>query len=326
MAMISEPYHPGTRVEEVDPTSQSKRVGTVMGILFDPSMLPQYLIMFDNGTTCSVPASKMPNLIPKPVISVSDTTHLLPPFLKVGSKITYKHDGQFHKGFLSKMPEGVYRFSYKSHINKKNEDWGINIPNLPTTWQDLCTNGILLPGHQPLLFLRLPPSTNFVSAKTLKRECPRSLLVALAPSHPNQAIWLNSFRKEKFDIQSQDTYVKIGLAEYQALRAKGAPRTIPLVCVLTIKKDKMFNPLCAKSQIVALGNHEDRIWTKSDKYAPVLRSYLMHLFTSRSKNVALSSKVIARMPFVKASYLTTKLPSSNHQSGTRMLKRTNIGS
>jgi hypothetical protein len=42
----------------------------------------------------------------------------------------------------------------------------------------------------------------------------------------------------------------------------------------------MFNPLCAKSRIVALDNHEDRIWAKSDKYAPVLRPNLMHLLTS----------------------------------------------
>jgi hypothetical protein len=214
MAVISKPYPPGTRVKEVDPTSRSTCLGTVMDIPFDPSTSPQYLVMFDGGMTRSVPASKMPDLIPKPVTSVSDTTHLLSPFLGVGSKITYKHNGQFHKGFLSKTPEGVYQFSYKSHINKKNEDWGVNIPNLPTTWQDLCTDGILLPSHQPLSFLCPLPSANFVSAKTLKRECPRSLLVALAPSHPDQAVWLNSFRKEKSSIQSQDTCVKIGLAKY----------------------------------------------------------------------------------------------------------------
>jgi hypothetical protein len=156
-----------------------------MDIPFDPSMPPQYLIMFDDSTTRSVPASKIPNLIPKSVTSVSNTTHLLPPFLEVDSKITYEQGGRFHKGFLSKTPEGVYRFSYMSHINKKNEDWGVNIPNLPTTWQDLCTNGILLPSHQPLSFLHPLPSVIFVSAKTLKRQCPRSLLVALKPSHPD---------------------------------------------------------------------------------------------------------------------------------------------
>ncbi len=50
--------------------------------------------------------------------------------------------------------------------------------------------------------------------------------------------------------------------------------------VLTTKKDKMFNPLHAKSNIIALGNHEDSIWMKSEKYAPVLWPDSMHLITS----------------------------------------------
>jgi hypothetical protein len=64
--VISEPYPPGTRVEDVDPVSSFTRTGTVMDIPFDSSSLPHYLIMFDDGTTWSVPASSMPALIPKP--------------------------------------------------------------------------------------------------------------------------------------------------------------------------------------------------------------------------------------------------------------------
>jgi hypothetical protein len=91
---------------------------------------------------------------------------------------------------------------------------------------------------------------------------------------------LASFREEKSGIESQDTYVKINLANYRALRAKGVPKAIPTMCVLSIKKDEMFNPLRAKSRIVVLGNHEDRVWTKSEKYAPVLRSDSMRLLVS----------------------------------------------
>jgi hypothetical protein len=42
------------------------------------------------------------------------------------------------------------------------------------------------------------------------------------------------------------------------------------MCVLTIKPDEMLQPHCTKSRIVVLGNHKERIWTKSEKYAPVL--------------------------------------------------------
>jgi hypothetical protein len=73
-----------------------------MDIPINPSSSPQYLIMFDNGTTPLVSASDTPALIIKPVTTMSDTTHLLPPFLDVGSKIMFEHKGQLHKGFLSK--------------------------------------------------------------------------------------------------------------------------------------------------------------------------------------------------------------------------------
>jgi hypothetical protein len=42
------------------------------------------------------------------------------------------------------------------------------------------------------------------------------------------------------------------------------------MCVLTIKKDENLLPLHAESNIVVLDNHKDRVWSKSDRYAPVL--------------------------------------------------------
>jgi hypothetical protein len=52
------------------------------------------------------------------------------------------------------------------------------------------------------------------------------------------------------------------------------------MCVLTIKKDENLHPLCAKSRIVVLGNHEDCIWKKRDKIAPVLRQDSLHFLMS----------------------------------------------
>jgi hypothetical protein len=42
----------------------------------------------------------------------------------------------------------------------------------------------------------------------------------------------------------------------------------------------MLNPLRAKSCIVALGNHEDRVWSKPEKYAPVLWPDTLRLLNS----------------------------------------------
>ncbi len=109
---------------------------------------------------------------------------------------------------------------------------------------------------------------------------PPSLLKALADSHPNRDVWLASFFEEKRGTQSLDTYKKITLGEYRALREKGAPQAISTMCVLTIKKDEQLRPLCAKSWIVVLGNYQDRVWSKSDKFAPVLCQDSLHFLTS----------------------------------------------
>ncbi len=235
---ISEPYPPGTRVEEPSSSNDSiSRSGTVVDIPMDPNLTPQYLVQFDDGTTKSFPASKMASLIPPPRPSSSDSSHLLPPFLRLNSKVTFEHEGRYHKGFLSKTPDGPYCFIYKSHINKKHPDWSVPLPNLTTNWQDLCMDGILIPGHSSGSFLRDPSSASrdpssasMVSAASLLRACPRSLLSALAPTHPDRDTWLASFREEKDGIKSQDTYDVLTLEQYRAYRAKGAPRAIPTMC------------------------------------------------------------------------------------------------
>jgi hypothetical protein len=91
---ISKPYPPGARVEEFNPTLGSTHAGMVMDFPFDLSSLPQYLIMFDDGTTLSVSSHNIPALIPKQVTSILATSHLLPPFLKIGSKVTFEHNCQ----------------------------------------------------------------------------------------------------------------------------------------------------------------------------------------------------------------------------------------
>jgi hypothetical protein len=67
-------------------------------------------------------------------------------------------------------------------------------------------------------------------------------------------------------------YRKITLGKYCALHEKGATKAILMRCVLTVKRDKNLNPLRVKSWIVILGNLEDPVWSKSNRFAPILRS------------------------------------------------------
>ncbi len=101
---ISEPYPPGTRVIETNPDNGVMRSGTVMDIPLDPSSSPHYLVLFDDGTSTLVTASNMPSLIHKPTVNVSDTSHLLPPFVCKNSKILFNQMGDSIKVIsLSRM-------------------------------------------------------------------------------------------------------------------------------------------------------------------------------------------------------------------------------
>ena len=257
----------------------------------DSTFKISYTILFDNGTSASIPLSEMASLIPASPVNVAacdSQDSLLPPFLRLNSKITYEHDGQYHKGYLGKC-DGAFWFVLKSHVNEHKEDWGVDLPNLPITWVDMCVEGVLFPGHVSHTFLHSPvspqkstfdPIASFVSAVNLHRDCPPTLLKALADSHPDRDVWLQSYFEEKWGIESMGTFRKITLGEYGALREKGAPRAIPTMCVLTIKKDDNLRPLRVKSCIVALGNHEDRVWSKSDRFAPVLHGDSLRFLVS----------------------------------------------
>jgi hypothetical protein len=125
---VEEPYPPGTRVERMDPTTNMLLAGTVMDIpmLLDSSGSSSYQILFDNGTSASIPLSDMASSIPAAPLPVLDPTDsspngsstLLPPFLSVNSQITYEHEGAYHKGFLTRKSCGTYRFSFKTHVKK----------------------------------------------------------------------------------------------------------------------------------------------------------------------------------------------------------------
>ena len=70
--------------------------------------------------------------------------------------------------------------------------------------------------------------------------------------------------------------------EYQHLVSKYREnaQAIPSMNLFTVKKDKSGNPVRAKSRIVVLGNLERRIWSREDKYAPVLSSISTRLLVS----------------------------------------------
>ncbi len=75
---------------------------------------PSYTILFDNDTTISIPLLEMAAIIPKPPVDISPSNSqdsFLPPFLCLNSKMTYKHNGQYHKGYHG-IKNGVHWFVF----------------------------------------------------------------------------------------------------------------------------------------------------------------------------------------------------------------------
>ncbi len=172
-------------------------------------------------------------------------------------------------------------FIYCNKINNSSTVATLILVRFSFASWEVCTEGVLLPGHETHLFIHssshdpphlttFDPVANIVSTVNLHRDCPPSLLQALASTHLNREIWLQSYYEEKRGIEEMGTFRKITSGEYRALCEKGAPKAIPTMCVLTIKKDKLLMPLRAKSRIVVLGNRESCDWSKSDRFAPVL--------------------------------------------------------
>ncbi len=93
----------------------------------------------------------------------------------------------------------------------------------------MCVEGVLIPGHVSHTFLRSPaslqqsmfdPIASFGSGVNLHKECPPTLLKALANSHPDRDVWLQSYFKEKWGIESMGTFRKITLAGIRRLAQK----------------------------------------------------------------------------------------------------------
>jgi hypothetical protein len=86
---FEEKYPPGTCVECYGPSTNMLLLGTVMDIPFPSVVFDEesdfcYTILFDNGSTASIPLSEMASIIPSlPVeIDITDSQDsLLPPFL-----------------------------------------------------------------------------------------------------------------------------------------------------------------------------------------------------------------------------------------------------
>jgi hypothetical protein len=92
----------------------------------------------------------------------------------------------------------------------------------------MCIKCTLNPGHAAHTFLCSPKRSStfdlvalFVRANNLHQDCPPTLFKALAASHPNQEVWLNSFYEESVEFKVLTHTRKLHLVSIAHYARKG---------------------------------------------------------------------------------------------------------
>ena len=151
------------------------------------------------------------------------------------------------------------------------------------------------------------PSLNYISSKHLLSPYPPSLFKDLYHSKSDCQVWIDLYNEEKHGLIDHEVYEKISKSQYLALKQAGKiPKAIPSMCVLFVKNDKWEKPLRAKSCIVILGNFEDCLYQRSQRYSPVLKYSSLRLLTTK----AVSDKHILHQGYCKNAFCNSKLPDN----------------
>ena len=173
-----------------------------------------YTIHLDDGTTIEAQFHQLSD--PSTTVSPSHDTHTyhnarisgLPHDLQPNSKVTFDHNGAFHKGYLIYNKDHGFSFEYRRHARATKPEWTVPLPNFILNWPNLLADDLLFPGHSSIsTFLRpsssatkeplTSSSANFVSATGLQLPCPSSLKFALDSSNPDRLIWSQSYNERK---------------------------------------------------------------------------------------------------------------------------------
>ena len=99
----------------------------------------QYLLHHHDGSTITKTLVEMDKIVDSPINNTQSVPHLslplidsLPTWLQHGSKVTYDHEGEFHKGFIMILADGTARFSCRRQKSSRTKSWGVTLLNLVT--------------------------------------------------------------------------------------------------------------------------------------------------------------------------------------------------
>ena len=131
---VPEPYPPGTplKIPGTDDDNDACTTAIVSSIPIrdgDGNTVPgQYLLQLHDGTTVTKTLVEMDEIADSPAnkttVALNPSLPIvdsLPAWLQHGSKVTYNHAGEFHKGFIMIGRDGAARFSCRRQRSSKEE-------------------------------------------------------------------------------------------------------------------------------------------------------------------------------------------------------------
>ena len=223
------------------------------------------------------------------VVSGDETAEVLrPAWLRDGEAVTLQcDDNGYVCGELRRDDYGEWQFVSRDKC-RDNQRLIVSLPDLVHNYRDRMVDGTFIPGWT--VSAQTVASGRFVSAKGLDHsKAPTTLLQLPKLTAKDRTVWTESYGEEHGSLRLMDVFDEIDTPTYEKYKAAGFV-AIPTMNIFTIKPDEMGNPYRAKSRIVVLGNLEERVWTNSDRYAPVLQSTSCRLLISMAVEVGKVAK------------------------------------
>ena len=183
--------------------------------------------------------------------------------------------------YLSIGKENLWDFVIRDRDG--NDVVMVPIANIAYSWKHRLQKNNFELGWQDNIACQVGGIGKHVSAELLQDPlAPSNLKKGLTTTNKDHKIWGDAYDEEYNGLKDLDTFTKISKVEYQRLSKVYGDEAaaIPTMNVFTVKKDKENNPIEAKSRIIVLGNYEKRIWSREDRYAPVLLAASSRLLTS----------------------------------------------
>jgi hypothetical protein len=264
---------------------------------------PPYVIQLVDGSVHKVSPGILSSMIT--VTNNSEHKTYFPSWLGNGQKVMYLHEGTYKK-VIMEWDTNALTSHFSQHRRNGTELFGISLPNFIQMFQQYIDDGTLIPVWHKGANFTLAGSTQHVSATNLHCSLPPgSLIKALFKKNADHSIWLESYKEEYDGLVSNDTFEIINDQEYKALCLQHNIKAIPSMCTFTVKKTNGV-PTRAKSRIVVLGTFDDRPWTKSDCFSPVVPIPVVRLLTA----LAVHNKRILKQGDCKFAFIQALLPKN----------------